>query len=201
MSSTRSIGSTRSCPNSGSGCSRLDISVLTDRTQTIRASVHDISSRLPPRSGFDAGGVSFLRRLAPTAAAGVTVPLALSAPARLCGQPAFHRQPVAHGTGCERRVRRGRCIVMIENAFRYLERGASPLRATLKGARQSASPLCRFPCRSSPPLFPCCSWAGSSDGCSANFSDARLCDCHFYSGLVVRDANDMRLFRAPTAEP
>ena len=27
-------------------------------------------------------------------------------------------------------------IVMIENAFRYLERGASPLRATLKGAKQ-----------------------------------------------------------------
>ena len=27
-------------------------------------------------------------------------------------------------------------IVMIENMFRYLERGASPLRATLKGAKQ-----------------------------------------------------------------
>ena len=30
-------------------------------------------------------------------------------------------------------------IVMIENMFRYLEKGASPLRATLKGAKQILS--------------------------------------------------------------
>jgi multidrug efflux pump len=57
----------------------LDIFVLTDRTQTIRASVHDMQLTLAATIGLVMLVVFlFLRRLAPTAAAGVTVPLALS---------------------------------------------------------------------------------------------------------------------------
>ncbi|MGA8935893.1 MAG: efflux RND transporter permease subunit, partial [Pseudolabrys sp.] len=57
----------------------LDISVLTDRTQTIRASVHDMQLTLTATIVLVMLVVFlFLRRAAPTAAAGITVPLALS---------------------------------------------------------------------------------------------------------------------------
>ena len=57
----------------------LDISVLSDRTQTIRASVRDMQFTLGASIALVMLVVFiFLRRAAPTAAAGVTVPLALS---------------------------------------------------------------------------------------------------------------------------
>ena len=79
----------------------------------------------------------FLRRLAPTAAAGVTVPLALSGTCAAMWAAGFSIDnlslmalAVSVGFVVDD------AIVMIENAFRHLERGASPLRATLKGAKQ-----------------------------------------------------------------
>jgi multidrug efflux pump len=116
----------------------LDISVLTDRTQTIRASVHDMQLTLAATVGLVMLVVFlFLRRLAPTAAAGVTVPLALSGTCAAMWAAGFSIDnlslmalAVSVGFVVDD------AIVMIENAFRYLERGASPLRATLKGARQ-----------------------------------------------------------------
>ena len=57
----------------------LEISVLSDRTQTIRASVRDMQLTLAATVVLVMLVVFlFLRRAAPTAAAGVTVPLALS---------------------------------------------------------------------------------------------------------------------------
>ena len=57
----------------------IDISVLADRTQTIRASVHDMQLTLAATvASGDAGGGLFLRRLAATMAAGITVPLSLA---------------------------------------------------------------------------------------------------------------------------
>ena len=116
----------------------LDISVLTDRTQTIRASVHDMQLTLAATIGLVMLVVFlFLRRLAPTAAAGVTVPLALSGTCAAMWAAGFSIDnlslmalAVSVGFVVDD------AIVMIENAFRYLERGASPLRATLKGAKQ-----------------------------------------------------------------
>jgi multidrug efflux pump len=79
----------------------------------------------------------FLRRAAPTIAAGVTVPLALSGTCAAMWAAGFSIDnlslmalAVSVGFVVDD------AIVMIENAFRHLERGASPLRATLEGARQ-----------------------------------------------------------------
>ena len=116
----------------------LDISVLTDRTQTIRASVHDMQLTLAAIIVLVMLVVFlFLRRLAPTAAAGVTVPLALSGTCAAMWAAGFSIDnlslmalAVSVGFVVDD------AIVMIENAFRHLERGASPLRATLKGAKQ-----------------------------------------------------------------
>ena len=57
----------------------IDISVLSDRTETIRASVHDMQATLATAAVLVMLVVFlFLRRAAPTIAAGVTVPLALA---------------------------------------------------------------------------------------------------------------------------
>jgi multidrug efflux pump len=116
----------------------LDISVLSDRTQTIRASVHDMQLTLAATVGLVMLVVFlFLRRAAPTAAAGVTVPLALSGTCAAMWAAGFSIDnlslmalAVSVGFVVDD------AIVMIENAFRHLERGASPLRATLQGASQ-----------------------------------------------------------------
>jgi multidrug efflux pump len=116
----------------------LEISVLSDRTQTIRASVHDMQLTLAATIGLVMLVVFlFLRRAAPTIAAGVTVPLALSGTCAAMWAAGFSIDnlslmalAVSVGFVVDD------AIVMIENAFRHLERGASPLRATLEGARQ-----------------------------------------------------------------
>ncbi|MGA7404918.1 MAG: efflux RND transporter permease subunit, partial [Pseudolabrys sp.] len=116
----------------------LEISVLSDRTQTIRASVRDMQLTLAATVVLVMLVVFlFLRRVAPTAAAGVTVPLALSGTCAAMWAAGFSIDnlslmalAVSVGFVVDD------AIVMIENAFRHLEKGASPLRATLQGAKQ-----------------------------------------------------------------
>ncbi|HTT49523.1 MAG TPA: efflux RND transporter permease subunit [Pseudolabrys sp.] len=116
----------------------LDISVLADRTQTIRASVHDMQLTLAATVILVMMVVAlFLRRTASTLAAGVTVPLSLAGTCAAMWAAGFSIDnlslmalAVCIGFVVDD------AIVMIENMFRYLERGASPLRATLKGTKQ-----------------------------------------------------------------
>ena len=116
----------------------LTISVLTDRTQTIRASVHDMQLTLGATVVLVMLVVFlFLRRAAPTIAAGVTVPLSLAGTCAAMWAAGFSIDnlslmalAVSVGFVVDD------AIVMIENMFRNLESGASPLRASLKGARQ-----------------------------------------------------------------
>jgi multidrug efflux pump len=118
--------------------SDIDISILSDRTGTIRASVADMQLTL-------AGTISlvmlvvflFLRRAAPTMAAGITVPLSLAGTCALMWVAGFSIDnlslmalAVSVGFVVDD------AIVMIENVFRNLEKGLSPFRATLEGARQ-----------------------------------------------------------------
>ncbi|MFZ1101975.1 MAG: efflux RND transporter permease subunit, partial [Hyphomicrobiaceae bacterium] len=116
----------------------IDISVLSDRTVTLRASVHDMQIAL----GLSVALVMlvvylFLRRPAPTIAAGVTVPLSLAGTCALMWAAGFS---VNNLTLMALAVSVGfvvdDAIVMIENMFRNLERGIPPLRAALEGARQ-----------------------------------------------------------------
>jgi multidrug efflux pump len=79
----------------------------------------------------------FLRRPTPTIAAGITVPLSLAGTCALMWVAGFS---VNNLTLMALAVSVGfvvdDAIVMIENMFRNLERGATPLRAALDGARQ-----------------------------------------------------------------
>jgi hydrophobe/amphiphile efflux-1 (HAE1) family protein len=116
----------------------VEISVLSDRTQTIRASVFDMQLTLIATVALVMMVVFlFLRRLAATVAAGVTVPLALTGTFALMWIAGFSIDnislmalAIAVGFVVDD------AIVMIENVFRNLEKGMTPLRATIEGARQ-----------------------------------------------------------------
>ncbi len=116
----------------------IEISVLSDRTTTLRASVHDMQLTLALSIALVMLVVFlFLRRGTPTIAAGITVPLSLAGTCAAMWAAGFS---VNNLTLMALAVSVGfvvdDAIVMIENMFRNLERGASPLRAALDGARQ-----------------------------------------------------------------
>jgi multidrug efflux pump len=116
----------------------IKVSVLTDRTQTIRASVREMQLTLGATAILVMLVVFvFLRRAAATVAAGVTVPLSLAGTCALMWLAGFSINNlslmalvVSIGFVVDD------AIVMIENAFRNLEKGQAPLQAALAGARQ-----------------------------------------------------------------
>jgi multidrug efflux pump subunit AcrB len=116
----------------------LQISALSDRTRTIRASVRDMQLTLCGTILLVMLVVFlFLRRGAPTIAAGITVPLSLAGTCALmwvAGYSIDNLSLMALAVSVGFVV--DDAIVMIENVFRNLEAGRSPLRATLEGARQ-----------------------------------------------------------------
>src|SRR5436190_4879079 len=116
----------------------IDISILSDRTGTIRASVFDMQVTL----GLSVVLVMlvvyvFLRRPTPTIAAGITVPLSLAGTCAAMWCAGFS---VNNLTLMALAVSVGfvvdDAVVMIENMFRNLEAGVRPMRAALDGARQ-----------------------------------------------------------------
>jgi multidrug efflux pump len=116
----------------------VHISVLSDRSQTIRASVRDMQITLGITIVLVMLVVlTFLRRLTPTIAAGITVPLSLAGTCALMWLAGFSidnlsLMAIAVSVGFVV----DDAIVMIENVFRNLEAGSSPLRATIEGAKQ-----------------------------------------------------------------
>ena len=79
----------------------------------------------------------FLRRLAATVAAGVTVPLSLSGTFALMWVAGFSIDNISlMALAVSVGFVVDDAIVMIENVFRNLEQGMTPLRATIEGARQ-----------------------------------------------------------------
>src|SRR2546423_331988 len=116
----------------------IDISVLSDRTGTIRASVFDMQVTLGLTVVLVMLVVDvFLRRPTPTLAAGVTVPLSLAGTCAAMWCAGFS---VNNLTLMALAVSVGfvvdDAIVMIENMFRNMEAGMRPMRATLEGAKQ-----------------------------------------------------------------
>ncbi|HEU0148378.1 MAG TPA: efflux RND transporter permease subunit [Bradyrhizobium sp.] len=116
----------------------VDISILVDRTGTIRASVEDMQWTLLATAVLVMAVVFvFLRRLVPTIAAGVSVPLALAgtcAAMWLAGFSIDNLSLMALAISVGFVV--DDAIVMIENMYRNLEHGMRPYRAALEGARQ-----------------------------------------------------------------
>ena len=116
----------------------IDISVLSDRTTTIRASVFDMQLTLVATIALVMMVVFlFLRRAAATVAAGVTVPLALFGTCALMWVAGFSINNISlMALAVSVGFVVDDAIVMIENVFRNLEKGMTPLRATIEGARQ-----------------------------------------------------------------
>jgi len=116
----------------------IDIHVLTDRTQTIRASVHDMQFTLLLSIALVMLVVFvFLRRTTPTLAAGITVPLSL---AGTCAAMWALGYSINNLTLMAFAIAVGfvvdDAIVMLENVYRNLEKGMAPMKAALVGARQ-----------------------------------------------------------------
>ncbi|MBN9007290.1 MAG: efflux RND transporter permease subunit [Rhizobiales bacterium] len=116
----------------------VEVSTLVDRTGTIRASVDDMQWTLLATAFLVMVVVyGFLRRMTPTVAAGVSVPLALAGTCAgmwLAGFSIDNLSLMALAISVGFVV--DDAIVMIENMYRNLEHGLPPYRAALEGARQ-----------------------------------------------------------------
>ena len=116
----------------------VDFHIVNDRTQTIRASVYEMQNALALSIALVMLVVlAFLRRLAPTIAAGITVPLSLAGTLALMWVFGFtldNLSLMALAVSVGFIV--DDAIVMIENIFRNLEAGATPMTAAIEGARQ-----------------------------------------------------------------
>jgi hydrophobe/amphiphile efflux-1 (HAE1) family protein len=116
----------------------IEFSILTDRTTTIRASVKDMQITLVLSIALVMVVVFvFMRRGVPTIAAGITVPLSL---AGTCAAMWLAGYSINNLTLMALVVSVGfvvdDAIVMIENMYRNLEEGLTPLQAALRGAQQ-----------------------------------------------------------------
>jgi multidrug efflux pump len=116
----------------------IHISILSDRTTTIHASVDDMQWTLLATVCFVMAVVFvFLRRATPTLAAGVTVPLSLAgtfAAMWAFGLSIDNLSLMALAVSVGFVV--DDAIVMIENIYANLEAGMKPMKAAIEGARQ-----------------------------------------------------------------
>jgi len=116
----------------------IKLNILSDRTQTIRASVHDVEVSLLISISLVVMVVFlFLRRFWPTFIANITVPLALSgtmAMMYLLNYSLDNLSLMAITISVGFVV--DDAIVVIENIYRYIEQGQRPMPAALAGARQ-----------------------------------------------------------------
>ena len=116
----------------------LDVQVLTDRTVTIRASVHDMQAELMLAIVLVVAVIFvFLRSSTATLIPSVAVPLSLVGTFGVMYLAGFS---INNLTLMALTISTGfvvdDAIVMIENIARYVEQGEPPLQAALKGAKQ-----------------------------------------------------------------
>ena len=114
------------------------ISILTDRTETIRASVNDVQFTLVLTIGLVVMVIFiFLRKFWATVIPSVALPLTIMGTfgiMKLCGFGLDNLSLMALTISTGFVV--DDAIVMIENIVRFIEAGETPLQAALKGARQ-----------------------------------------------------------------
>src|SRR5262245_11591418 len=116
----------------------VKISILSDRTETIRASVHDVQSTLILTVGLVVMVIFvFLRKLWATVIPSVALPLAVIGTFGVMKLVDFNLDnlslmalTISTGFVVDD------AIVMIENIVRFIEQGDSPMEAALKGAKQ-----------------------------------------------------------------
>jgi multidrug efflux pump len=116
----------------------IDVSILTDRTTTIRASVRDVEFSLMLTVALVVMAIFlFLRNVPATTIPSVTVPVSLVGTFGVMYLLGFSLNNL---TLMALTISTGflvdDAIVMIENIYRYIEQGETPLNAALKGAGQ-----------------------------------------------------------------
>jgi len=118
--------------------SGLDVKIVSDRTETVRASVEDVQLTLLLSVLLVVGVIYvFLRSWRATVIPGVAVPLSLIGTfgvMYLCGYSLNNLSLMALTISTGFVV--DDAIVMIENIARYVEQGEPPFEAALKGAKQ-----------------------------------------------------------------
>ncbi len=116
----------------------INISVLTDRTDTIRASVADVEFELMLAIALVVLVIFlFLRNIAATIIPSVAVPLSIIGTFGIMLQLGFSLNNLTlMGLTIATGFVVDDAIVMIENIMRYIEQGETPLAAALKGAKQ-----------------------------------------------------------------
>jgi multidrug efflux pump len=116
----------------------VNLQIVSDRTGTIRASVHDVQFTLVLSVGLVVMVVLlFLRSLRATIIAGVALPVSLIATFGVmyfCGFSVDNLSLMALTIGTGFVI--DDAIVMIENIVRHLEKGVKPMKAALDGARE-----------------------------------------------------------------
>src|SRR5471032_1305955 len=116
----------------------ITLTVVSDRTDTIRASIHDVQFTLVLSVVLVVLVVlAFLRTVRATIIAGVALPLSLIATFGVmwfCGFSLDNLSLMALTIGTGFVV--DDAIVMIENIVRHIENGESPLEAALRGAKE-----------------------------------------------------------------
>jgi hydrophobe/amphiphile efflux-1 (HAE1) family protein len=116
----------------------IELNILSDRTLTIRASVHDVEFSLLVSIALVVMVIFlFLRRFWPTLIANITVPLALSGTVGVMyllnyslDNLSLMAITISVGFVVDD------AIVVIENIYRYIERGEKPMPAAFNGSRQ-----------------------------------------------------------------
>ncbi|MDF0731835.1 MdtB/MuxB family multidrug efflux RND transporter permease subunit [Pseudomonas entomophila] len=116
----------------------LDVTVLTDRTQTIRAAVRDVQHELLFAIALVVMVTFvFLRRVSATVIPSIAVPLSLIGTFGVMYLAGFS---INNLTLMALTIATGfvvdDAIVMLENISRHIEEGETPMQAALKGARQ-----------------------------------------------------------------
>jgi multidrug efflux pump len=116
----------------------VNLAVVSDRTATIEASVHDVQFTLVLSVGLVVMVVLlFLRSIRATIIAGVALPVSLIATFGVmyfCGFSLDNLSLMALTIGTGFVV--DDAIVMIENVVRHIEKGEKPMKAALEGARE-----------------------------------------------------------------
>jgi multidrug efflux pump len=116
----------------------IKLTIVSDRTGTIRASVHDVQFTLVLSVALVVLVVlMFLRTIRATVIAGITLPVSLIATFGVMWFADFSLDNLSLmaltiGTGFVV----DDAIVMIENIVRHMEKGETPMQAALKGARE-----------------------------------------------------------------
>lgn len=116
----------------------MSLDIVNDRTDTIRASIHEVEMTLLIAGGLVVAVVLlFLRSWRATLIAGVSLPLSIIATFFVMWAAGFSLDNLSLmaltiGTG----FIVDDAIVMIENIVRYIEHGKKPLQAALDGARE-----------------------------------------------------------------